>query len=77
MSAEEMGEDIFPENRCHRRAQGRFTHLPDHEGVGSNRKFILLLDRFLQVIHRHALSDVDSERAVGHIENPTEKCDII
>ncbi len=57
-----------------------FAHLPELEGVGLDaikRTFLLLLDRFLQVIHCHALSDVDSERVVGHIENPTEKCKII
>ena len=55
------------------------AHLPELEGVGLDdlkRTFLLLLDRFLQVIHCHALSDVDSERVVGHIENPTEKCEI-
>ena len=56
------------------------AHLSELEGVGLDdlkRTFLLLLDRCLQVIHRHALSDVDSERVFGHIENPTEKSEII
>ena len=56
------------------------AHLPELEGVGLDaikRTFLLLLDRFLQVTHRHTFSDVDGERVVGHIENPTEKCELI
>jgi hypothetical protein len=37
------------------------------------RMSLLLLDLFLQFIHRDAFSNVDGERVVGHIENPTEK----
>ena len=55
-----------------------FTHLPKTEGVSINATecmFLLLLDRFLQVTHRLAFSDVDMERVIRHIENPTEKCE--
>ena len=57
-----------------------FAHLPELEGVGvdgTKRKFLLLLDRILQVIHRLTISDVDGEGVFGHIENPTEKCELI
>jgi hypothetical protein len=56
------------------------AHLPELEGVGRDdlkRMFLLLLDCFLQVTHRHTFSDVDGERVVGHIENITEKCELI
>jgi hypothetical protein len=57
-----------------------FAHLPDHEGVGvdgSQRIFILLLDHILQVIHRLTFCDVNGERVVGYIENPTENCEVV
>jgi hypothetical protein len=57
-----------------------FAHLPELEGVGLDaikRMFLLLLDLFLQVTHRHTFSDVDEERVIGHIENPTEKRELI
>lgn len=75
-----MDGDSFPKIRCHRRAQGRFAHLPDHEGDGvdgSQRMFIPLLDHILQVIHRLTFSNVNAETVVGYIENPTENCEVI
>ena len=80
ISAEGIGGDSFPIIRCHRPAQRRFAHLPDHEGVGvdgSKRMFILLLDHFLQVAHRLNFSNVDGERVVGYVENPTKNCEVI
>jgi len=55
-------------------AQGRFAHLPELEGVRVECifEFLLFLDNFLQVTHRHTFSDVDGERVVRYIENPTE-----
>ena len=57
-----------------------FAHLPELEGVGidgTKHMFLLVLDHFLQVTHRHTFSDVDGERVARHIENQTEKCELI
>ena len=75
-----MNGDSCLKIRCHRRAQGGFAHLPEIEGVGfdaSKRTFLLLLDHFLQVAHRLIFSNVDGERVVAYIENPTENCEVI
>jgi hypothetical protein len=39
--------------------------------------FILLLDRILQVSRRLTFSNVNGERVIGYIENPTENCEVI
>ena len=75
-----MNGDSCLKIRCHRRAQGGFAHLPEFEGGGcdaSKRRFRLLLDHFLQVAHRLIFSNVDGERVVAYIENPTENCEVI
>ena len=51
-----------------------FAHLPEPEGVsvdGTKRMFLLVLDHLPQVTHQLTFSDVNEERVVGHIENPT------
>lgn len=58
----------------------QFAHLPELEGVGvdgTKHMFLLVLDHFLQVTHCHTFFDVDGERVAKHIENPTEKCELI
>ena len=72
-TASRILDDIDPHTK-------NLAHLPELEGVGLDVlkcTFLLLLDCFLQVIHRHAFFDGDSERIVGHIENPTEKFELI
>ena len=56
-----------------------FAHLLELECVGLDVKhtFLLLLDRFLQVTHCQIFPDIDRERVAGHIDNPTEKCELV
>ena len=41
------------------------------------KRIFLLLDNFLQEIHRHTFPDVDGEMVVGYIENLTRNSELI
>jgi hypothetical protein len=75
-----MGEDSYPNIRSDQHTPRGLAHLPEVE-VGSAKMIKFgshsLLYRFLQVTHRVSLCNVDWKDVVGHVENPTEKFQLV
>jgi hypothetical protein len=76
-----MGRDSFQNIRYpHRYRPGGQARLPEYEGVcGKMIKFglLLLLCRFLQVIHRLTHPNLNREGPVGFVENPTPELELV